>query len=140
MTGDPPDGPPRSPWENLGPVEQAREWEAFRPGTFEQVFELARLDAEYRREMAQDAARHERRLDYIAVMIQVIALVFGLGTVLILALTAKYYVDHNAASDGAKIFSFGAGSVVAAFLGINAAPFMKRLNRRWGRRKSRNAS
>lgn len=127
----------QSAWESLGPVEQAREWEDFRPGTFEQVFEIAKLDASYRRKMAEQAARHERRLDYIAVSIQVLALTFGLGTVLVLAWVAKYYVDHDAASQGARIFGFGAGSVVAAFVGINAGPFMKRINRRWGRRKEK---
>lgn len=136
MSNRSPDDSSRSAWDQLGLVEQAREWEAFRPGTFQEVFELAKQDGDYRRKVAEQAARHERRLDYIAVAIQVLALVFGLGTVVILALTAQYYAAHGAASQGSKIFGFGAGSVVAAFVGINAAPFMKRINQRWGRRRS----
>ena len=135
MASSQPDDLPPSGWESLGPVEQAREWEAFRPGTLEKVLELAAIDADFRRNMIIQTARHERRMDYIAVSIQMFSLVFGLGTVIILALTAIYYANHGAADQGTKIFGFGAGSIVAAFVGINAAPFMKRINRRWGRRK-----
>jgi uncharacterized membrane protein len=121
-------------------VEQARAWEDFRKGTFEEVFDLIKKETDFKQKLVEQAARHERRLDYIAISIQILSLIFGLGTVVILALTARYYALHGAASQGSKIFGFGAGSVVAAFLGINAAPFMKRVNRRWGRRKSSQAA
>lgn len=130
MAGKSPDDPPPSAWASLGPVDQAREWEDFRPGTFAQVFELARHEAEYRREKTELAAKHERRLDYIAVVIQVLTLMFALAAVVIMALTAKYYADHNAASAGVKIFGFGAASIVAGFLGINASPIVGRLRSR----------
>jgi hypothetical protein len=94
------------------------------------VFEFAKATSEAKRHAEELAAQHERRLDYIAVMVQVLALVFGLTTVLVLALVAKYYADHNAASDGSRIFGFGAGSIVAAFIGINVTPFLRRFNRK----------
>jgi len=137
MTTNGPDDLTHSVWEKLGPVEQAREWESFRPGTFEQVYALAQLDSEYRRKEAERASQHERRLDYIAVYTQILALIFGLGTVLILAYIAKYYADHGAAGDGARIFSFGAGSVVAAFVGINVTPLANRIKKRTSKRKSK---
>jgi hypothetical protein len=123
------DDGPQSAWATLGAVEQAKEWEAFRPGTFQEMFEFVKFASEAKRHSEELAAQHERRLDYIAVMVQVLALVFGLTTVLVLALVAKYYADHNAAADGAKIFGFGAGSIVAAFVGINVTPFLRRVNR-----------
>lgn len=137
MSSDPPDDLPQSVWSQLGPAEQAKEWEDFKPGSFELVFNMLKERVEHERKAQELEARHNRVLDYLAVSIQLLALVFGLGTIVILALTAKYYVDHGAGSQGSKIFGFGAGSVVAAFVGINAAPFMKRINRRWGRRKSK---
>jgi uncharacterized membrane protein len=136
MTNTSPDDPPPSAWASLGPVEQAREWEAFRPGTFEQVFDLARHEADLRQMSMDAAAKHERRLDYIAVIMQAVSLVFAFASVVIMALTAKYYADHHAASDGAKIFGFGAASIVAAFLGVNAAPIVGRLRSRKGREKT----
>lgn len=132
MTTASSDDPQPSAWASLGPVEQAREWEAFRPGTFEQVFSLARHDADIRQASMEAAARHERRLDYIAVVMQATTLVFALASVVIMALTAKYYADHHAAGDGVKIFGFGAASIVAAFLGVNAAPIASRLRSRKG--------
>jgi hypothetical protein len=133
MTNTSPDDPPPSAWASLGPVEQAREWEAFRPGTFEQVFELAKHEADLRQMNMDIAARHERRLDYISVAMQAVALVFALASVAIMALTAKYYADHNAASDGVKIFGFGAASIVAGFLGVNATPIVGRM---WSRKRA----
>lgn len=135
MAGRNPDDSPGSAWSTLGPVEQAREWEDFRPGTFEQVFELAKGQARLRQEFMEIEAKHERRLDYIAVAIQILTLVFALAAVVIMALTAKYYADHGAASDGVKIFGFGAASIVAAFLGVNAAPVVSRLRARKDRKK-----
>jgi len=129
------DDAPQSAWATLGPVQQAKEWEEFRPGTFQQMFEGILLDSEAKRRGEELAAQHERRLDYIAVMVQVLALIFALTTVIVLAFLAKYYVDHKAAADGAKIFGFGAGSIVAAFIGINATPLLARINRGWSRRK-----
>jgi uncharacterized membrane protein len=142
-----PDDPQPSAWSTLGPVEQAREWEEFRPGTFEQVFELARHEADYRRAkteieadhkrtFAEAEARHERRLDYITAIAQILTPIFALAAVAIMAWTAKYYADHNAASDGVKIFGFGAGSIVAAFLGVHVSPIGKQLRIRMRRRKS----
>lgn len=137
---------PASAWSTLGPVDQAREWEEFRPGTFEQVFELARREADlrresveiaakYEREFKESAAKHERRIDYIAIAIQILTLVFALAAVVIMALTAKYYADRGAASDGVKIFGFGAASIMAAFLGVKTAPIIGRLRSRRKRKK-----
>jgi len=135
MTDRHSDDAAQSAWATLGAPEQAKKWESFRPGTFEQMFEFVKLTAEAKRRSEELAAQHERRLDYIAIMVQVLALVFGLTTVLVLALVAKYYADHNAAGDGAKIFGFGAGSIVAAFVGINVTPFLRRVNRVLPRQK-----
>jgi uncharacterized membrane protein len=134
MADSNPGDSPASAWSTLGPVDQAREWEEFRPGTFEQVFDLAKHEANLRREFMEIAARHERRLDYVAVAIQILTLVFALAAVVIMALTAKYYADRSAASDGVKIFGFGAASIVAAFLGVNAVPMIGRLRSRKDRK------
>jgi hypothetical protein len=136
VTNDNPDDPPPSAWASLGPVEQAREWEEFRPGTFEQVFEFVRHEADYRREILEQSAKHERRLDYIAVAIQILTPLLALVAVAIMAWTAKYYADHGAASDGVKIFGVGAGSIVAAFLGVNVSPISKRLRSRTNQKRS----
>jgi hypothetical protein len=124
--------PDSSAWMSLGPVEQAREWEEFRPGTFEQMFALVVHDGEYKRIQAEKKARHERMLDYVAIGLQLLRLIFALAAVGIIALTARYYAQHNDASQGVKIFGFGAGSVVAAFIGTGFSPLVKRLTR--GRR------
>jgi hypothetical protein len=124
--------PESSAWMSLGPVDQARGWEEFRPGTFEQMFALVVHDAEYKRARAEQQARHERRLDYIAVALQVARLVFALAAVLIISLTARYYAAHGAASEGAKVFGLGAGSIVAAFIGTSFSPMLKRISRRRG--------
>jgi uncharacterized membrane protein len=130
MTDESVGEPGPSAWMNLGPVDQARQWEDFRPGTFEQMFALVVQDAEYKRARAEQQARHERRLDYIAVALQIARLIFGLAAVFIISLTAKYYAEHNAASEGAKVFGLGAGSIVAAFIGTSFSPMLKRLSRR----------
>ena len=75
------------------------------------MFALVVHDADYKRTLAEQQARHERRLDYIAVGLQALRLVFALASVTIISLTAKYYVDHNAASQGCEIFGLGAGSI-----------------------------
>lgn len=125
-----------SPWARLGPVEQARDWEDFRPGTFEQMFAFVNDDRQYKRAIAEQDARHERRLDYIAVMLQLSTLIFGLAAVGIISFTAIKFLQDNAASEGARIFGFGTGSIVAAFLGVKATPILKRVNSRWKRIKS----
>jgi hypothetical protein len=130
-----PESPEASLWPSLGPVEQAREWEEFRPGTFEQMFGLVIREAEYRRALADQDAKHERRLDYIAIGLQLLSLASALAAVAILSLIAKYYVDHGAASQGVKVFGFGAGSIVATFLGVSASPMIRRVSSR-SRRKS----
>ena len=109
----------------------------FDPERSRKCLTLFKLTSEAKRHSEELAAQHERRLDYIAVMVQVLSLVFALTTVLVLALVAKYYADRNAASDGAKIFGFGSASIVAAFLGINVTPFLKRVNRGWTRQASK---
>jgi hypothetical protein len=129
------DDSPSSLWASLGPVEQARDWEEFRPGTFEQVFSFVKEQAEYSRASAKQAADHERRMDYIAVSLQLIALIFALVAVVIVAVTARYYIDRHSPSQGAKIFGFGTGSIVAAFLGVNFSPIIGRVNSRWKRIK-----
>ena len=126
MASKNPEDASSSMWESLGPVDQARDWETFRPGTFEQVFTLAREDAVYRRNLAEQAARHERRLDYIAIVIQFVALTFALVALAILVWIAKYYIDHHAAEAGASILSIGAGSIVAAFVGVQVLPILRR--------------
>ena len=116
---------PPSLWASLGPVEQAREWEDFRPGTFEVIFNYAKQQAEDRRADATLRAKHEMRMDYMAVILQSAAFIFGITAVIIMALTAKYYLDHHAADQGAQIFSVGSGSIVAAFVGVNVTPFIR---------------
>ena len=116
---------PPSLWTSLGPVEQAREWEDFRPGTFDIIFNYAKQQAEDMRSDSRLRAQHEMRMDYMAVILQSVALIFGITAVVIMAFTAKYYLDHHAPDQGAQIFSVGSGSIVAAFIGVNVTPFIR---------------
>lgn len=136
MASQTPRDPEPSMWMNLPPVEQARDWEEFKPGTFEQLFALVVNDADYRRTAAEKRAQHERRLDYIAVALQLIRLVFALVAVVVIALTARYYADHGDADQGVKVFGLGAASIVAAFIGSSYGPLAKRLSRKIGRKES----
>ena len=99
-------------------------------GTIGDASRALPTSADYMRSRAERLARHERRLDYIAIGLQLLRLVFALSSVLIISLTARYYVDHGASAEGVKIFGLGAGSVVAAFIGTSLSPLMKRLTHR----------
>jgi uncharacterized membrane protein len=135
MSEDDPDDPVPSLWSSLGAVEQAREWEEFRPGAFDKVYDLAEKNAVRKHALEEQKAIHEMRMDYLAIAIQIMALICGLTAVVIVALTARYYADHGAATAGARIFGFGTASIVAAFLGVNAAPVLRRVHSRWTRNK-----
>jgi uncharacterized membrane protein len=130
-----PDDPTPSFWSTLGPVEQAKEWEHFKPEAFEEVLKIAIDQAKFKRSLEERTAKHEFIMDYVAVAIQLLALIFGLTAVVVMALIAKYYVDHHAANAGARIFSIGTASIVAAFLGVNAAPVLRRVHSKWSRSK-----
>lgn len=101
------------------------------------MFDLVIRDAEDRRTRADQDARHERRLDYIAIGLQALSLASALAAIAILSFTAKYYATHGAASQGVKVSGFGAGSIVAAFLGVSTSPMIRRLSGR-SKRKGRN--
>jgi uncharacterized membrane protein len=84
---------------------QAKQWEEIAPGTF------ARLMAEVERE-----ENHRRRMERAELRSRVLAQVCAFGTVMVLALLARYFVDHDAPTQGAAIIVTGAVSIVAVFL------------------------
>ena len=129
-----------SGWMNLGPVDQARDWEEFRKGTFDQMLALAISEATHKRQQDDQQARHERMLDYIAMTLQAARLVCAIAAVVIISLTARYYAAHGAASEGAKVFGLGAGSIVAAFIGTSFSPMLKRISRKTAAARQHHAS
>jgi hypothetical protein len=125
-----PDDAPVSAWASLGPIEQVREWEEFQEGSFKEMLEFARSEAKYKREAVERAARHERVLDYWGIGIQVGSIACALVAVFAFVLVARFYAEHNAASQGARILGYGTASTAAAFLGVNVIPIVGRLRAR----------
>ncbi|WP_372433914.1 DUF2335 domain-containing protein [Micromonospora coerulea] len=83
----------------------AQEWEAVQPGTFDRIMCECERDE-----------RHRRHMDLLELGSRVFGQVCGLGTVVILAWLAKYFVDQGAATQGAAIIGTGAVSIVAVFV------------------------
>lgn len=96
---------PASRWADLPTPAQAKQWEAVKPGTIDRI-----LDA------VEQAERHDQRMQWAELGLRLFGTLAGLGSVVVLALVAKYFVDHGAATQGAGIFGLGAASMVAAFL------------------------
>ncbi len=105
-------------WSLLGPVEQARAWEEFRPGTFEQIFEMAKRETEFRRQREMALERHAWRLAFVRTLV-----IFALISIF-LAVGIWFVLSHQ----------FIAGSVlIAADLLLAAAGYFFASFRRAGK-------
>jgi len=85
------------------------------PGTFERIMNSV-----------ERAERHDQRMEWADFALRFFGMLCGLGSASILALLAKYYIDHGAASQGAGIFGAGTASVVGVFV---AERFRRRATR-----------
>jgi len=92
-------------WAALPTATQAKQWEQVAPGTF------TRIMTEVER-----AERHQRHLEWAELASRFFGQVCGLITVIVLAVLARYFVDHGAATAGAGIVTAGAVSIVAVFV------------------------
>ncbi|MGP3927080.1 hypothetical protein [Streptomyces sp. 8N616] len=113
MTDNPSESPavgaptePGIPWGDRLPVEQAKEWEALRPGTVEWMLEELRRERE-----------HRRRVEWVHTGLQALGSALGAGTAVAYIWVATYFLDHDAATQGAAILGGGAAALVGAFLG-----------------------
>jgi uncharacterized membrane protein len=84
---------------------QAKQWEELGPGTF----------ARFMSEVEQEE-KHRRRMEWAELCSRVFGQVCAFGTVVVLALLARYFVDRGAATQGASIIITGAVSIVTVFL------------------------
>ncbi|EXU61758.1 MULTISPECIES: hypothetical protein [Streptomyces] len=103
-----PGSPPETavPWGDRLPVEQAKEWEAVRPGTVEWM--LTELQRE---------REHRRRMDWVHTGLQAFGSLLGAGTVVAYIWVATYFLAHDAATQGAAILGGGTAALVGGFLG-----------------------
>jgi sugar porter (SP) family MFS transporter len=83
----------------------AKQWEELGRETFE------RLMAEVEREQ-----KHMRRMESAELCSRIFGQICAFGTVVVLALLARYFVDHDAATQGVSIIVTGAMSIVAVYL------------------------
>jgi hypothetical protein len=91
-------------WAELPPVERARLWEKVAPGTAARI-----LDQTDRQ------VRHARRLAWAKIALSAFSVTAALATVILFVWLAKYYADHNAATQGAAIIG-ALAAVVTAFI------------------------
>jgi hypothetical protein len=92
-------------WAELPPVEKARIWEKVAPGTAAKILE-----------QTDRQVRHVRRLAWAQLALAAFKVFSALATVILFVWLAKYYADHNAATQGAAIIG-ALAAVVAAFIG-----------------------
>lgn len=94
-----------APSVRLPTPTQAKQWEELEPGTF------SRLMAEIEQE-----EKHRRCMEWAELGSRIFGQMCAFGTVVALALLARYFVDHGAATQGASIIVTGTASIVAVFL------------------------
>ena len=84
---------------------QAQQWEQVAPGTFKTI-----MDEICREE------RHRQRMEAGELCSRFFGQLCAFGSVAVLAVLAKYFVDHDAPTQGASIIATGAVSIVAVFV------------------------
>jgi cyanate permease len=94
------------PYEGWPTVEQAKAWEKAVPGSAENLFRELRT-----------TMRHKRNMARLAVAVKVLPTLAALIATLALVWLAKYFVDHNAATQGATIVGSSLAAVVTGFIG-----------------------
>jgi uncharacterized membrane protein len=84
---------------------KAKQWEEVRPGTFDRIMSSVERDE-----------RHLRRMELLELGSRVLGQICGIGTVAVLGLLSKYFVDQNAPTQGAAIIVTGTVAIVTVFL------------------------
>jgi uncharacterized membrane protein len=84
---------------------EAAQWEQVCPGSFDRI--MCEIETE---------ERHRRRTEVIEQFSRVFGQLCGFGTVIVLAMLAKYFADRDAPTQGAAIIVSGAGTLVAIFV------------------------
>lgn len=92
-------------WAELPPAAEVKRWEAISPGTVERILTAV-----------EKAARDDRRQQWAEFTLRVFGTLCGLTSVMILALTAKHFVDQGAPIEGVAVFGAGSLSMVTAFI------------------------
>jgi hypothetical protein len=96
-------------WVKLPTAEKARAWESQYPGAAQLMLNEALKNV-----------RHERRLGWAQVFIQLLTVLFAGGSVVLFVWLAKYFVDHGAPTQGAAIVGTGLAALVGTFVGREA--------------------
>jgi len=94
-------------YRDLAAAEKAKEWESVAPGT------ATRLIDEF-----AATRKHKRRLAWSHEVLEILKLICAFGCVALFVWLAKYFVDHDAATQGAAIVGVGLAALVTAFLGV----------------------
>jgi uncharacterized membrane protein len=84
---------------------QARQWEQACPGSFKRIMDEIETEE-----------RHRRRTETIEQGMRMFGQLCAFGSVVVLALLAKYFADRDAPTQGAAIIVSGAGTIVAIFV------------------------
>jgi hypothetical protein len=87
-------------------AQKAKEWEDAVPGSGPMVL------AEFRKEL-----HHRRNLARLQVALSALPMLSALVATLALVWLAKYFVDHQAPTQGATVVGSSLAAVIAAFLG-----------------------
>jgi hypothetical protein len=87
-------------------AQKAKEWEDVVPGSGRVIL------AELRKER-----RHDRNLARLQVALSALPVLSALVATLALVWLAKYFVDHQAPTQGATVVGSSLAAVIAAFLG-----------------------
>jgi hypothetical protein len=82
------------------------------PGAFELIWEEVTCEGVHRRSLEQ----HRCRMEVAELGSRVFGQLCGLGSVVVLAVLAKYFVDHDAPTQGAAIIGSGAATIVGIFV------------------------
>lgn len=125
--------PAYADWRKLPPAEQARVWEKISPGTFNQIWEEAKVEGAHRRRLEEESARHERRMGWFVVVLQILRILGSFAALSALVVVAIYYINHNAPTQGASLFGVGGVALVGLFLGSDPARvdhFLKAIRQR----------
>jgi hypothetical protein len=92
-------------WESLPPWERTAAWESKAPETWKVMIEHIVTER-----------RHLHRLAWADKIRQFVGIIFGFGSVVVMAAVAWHYVDQHQPLAGTVIFGAGTVSTVAIFV------------------------
>ena len=85
--------------------DEALQWEQACPGSFKRI--MNEIETE---------ERHRRRTETFEQFLRMFGQLCAFGSVVVLAVLARYFADRGAATQGAAIIVSGAGTIVALFV------------------------